>query len=120
MEYTLYLLYAGPLLKMTSSASPEVKTITIRADDLTTALSNDPLGVAGILLSKGFISEDILLKIHETISTSTEKATILTEAIRDKIGLVPTMFPDLLEILSGVSYVKEVVKGLRSTYDSEL
>ena len=47
---------------MAANPSPEIKTITMRTHDLMLALSNDPVGVAGMLLSKGFVSE-------ETIST---------------------------------------------------
>ena len=52
--------------------------------------------------------------------TSTEQATILIEAIRNKIELAPSKFTELLEILSEVECAKEVVESLRSTYQSEL
>jgi hypothetical protein len=37
--------------------SPEVKSILKQTHDLTTALSNDPLGVSGKLLSKELICD---------------------------------------------------------------
>ena len=84
------------------------------------ALSNEPLSVAGVFLSKGFISTEIMSKMLVVSYTPTEKATILIEAVRIKIELVPSKFTELLEILSEVACAKEVVESLRSTYQSEL
>ena len=106
---------------MTSiSPSPEVKAILIRTHDLMTAVANEPLGVAGILLSKGFISGEIMSKMLIVSYTPIEKATILIEAVRNKVELAPSKFPELLEILSEQTCAKEVVESLRSTYQSEL
>ena len=52
--------------------------------------------------------------------TPTEKAAILIEAMRNKVELAPSKFPELLEILSEQTCAKEVVESLRSTYKSEL
>jgi hypothetical protein len=84
------------------------------------ALSNEPVGVAGILLSKGFISGEIMSKMLVVSYTPTEKAAILIEAVRNKIELVPSKFTELLGILSEVVCAKEVVGRLRCTYQSEL
>ena len=100
--------------------SPEVNAITILAHNLMLALSSEPLDVAGILLGKGFISGEIMSKVQLICYTSTEKATILIEAVRNKIELVPSKFTELLVILSEVACAKEVVESLRSTYQSEL
>ena len=105
---------------MASNQSPEVNAITIRTPDLMLALSNEPLGVAGILLGNGFISGEIMSKMLVVSYTPTEKATILIEAVRNKIELAPSKFTELLEILSEVACAKEVVESLRSTYQSEL
>ena len=105
---------------MASNSPPEVDAITIRTHDLMLALSNEPLGVAGILLGKGFISPEIMSKMLVVSYTSTEKATILIEAVRNKIELVPSKFRELLGILSEVACAKEVVESLHSTYQSEL
>ena len=105
---------------MASNPSPEVNAITIRTHDLMLALSNEAVGVAGMLLSKGFISGEILSKMLIVSYTPTEKATILIEAMRNKIELAPSKFAELLESLSEVACAKEVVKSLRSTYQSEL
>ena len=105
---------------MASNPSPEVNAITIRTHDLMLALSNEPLGVARLLLSKGFLSGEIMLKMLGISLTSTEQATILIEAVRNEIELAPSKFTELLEILSEVECAKEVVESLRSTYQSEL
>ena len=104
---------------MASNSSPEVNAITIRTHDLEIALSNEPVSVAGILLGKGFISEETMSKILIASCTQTEKTAILIESIRDKIELAPLKFTELLDILSEVACTKEIVESLRSTYQSE-
>ena len=105
---------------MASNSLPEVKAITIRTHDLMLALSNEPVGVAGMLLSKGFISNEVMSKMLVVSYTPTEKATILVEAVRNNIELTPSKFTELLESLSEMACAKEVVERLRSTYQSEL
>lgn len=101
-------------------ASPEVRSILILTPELTIALSNELLGMAGSLLSKGFISGDIMSKMLVLAYTPKERATILVEAVRNKIELAPSKFDQLLEILSEFTCIEEVVESLRSTYQSEL
>ena len=105
---------------MAANSSPEVKAITMRTHDLMIALSSEPVGVAGMLLSKGFVSEETMSKMLVVSYTPTEKATILIEAVRNNIKLAPSKFPELLEILSDVTCAKEVVESLRAAYQSEL
>ena len=105
---------------MAANPSSEVKAITLRTHDLMLALSNEPLGVAGILLGRGFISGEIMSKMLVVSYTPTEKATILIEAMRNKVELAPSKFPELLEILSDQACAEEVVESLRSAYQSEL
>ena len=101
-------------------ASPEVRSILILTPELTIALSNELLGMAGSLLSQGFISGDIMSKMLVLAYTPKERATILVEAVRNKIELAPSKFDQLLEILSEFTCIEEVVESLRSTYQSEL
>ena len=61
-----------------------------------------------------------MLKMLDISLTSTEQATILIEAIRNKIELAPSKFAELLDILSEVACAKEVVESLSSAYQSEL
>ena len=105
---------------MAANPSPEVKAILMQTHGLMLALSNEPVGVAGMLLGKGFVSEETLSKMLVVSYTPTEKATILIEAVRNNIKLTPSKFPELLEILSEVTCAKVVVESLRSTYQSEL
>jgi hypothetical protein len=90
--------------------------------DLTTALSNDPLGVAGILLSKELICEEVQSEMLIDSYTPAKKAVILVRAVKNTIEIAPVKFQIFLEILSDSRQVcaKEVVKRLRSTYQSEL
>ncbi len=111
----------GPPLKMACiNQSPEVKSILKQTHDLTTALSNDPLGVAGILLGKELISEEVYSEMFVDLYTSARKAAILVRAVRNTIEIVPVKFQVFLEILSGQVCTKEVAERLRSTYQSEL
>ena len=115
-------MYTGPPLKMApkSNPSPEVQSILAQTHDLMIAFSNEPLSVAGSLLSKGFITGEIMSKMLVVSYTPKEKATILVEAVRNKIELAPSKFPELLDILSEVTCAKEAVESLRNTYQSEL
>ena len=105
---------------MVSNASPEVKSILMRTHDLTTALSNDSLGVAGILLGKELISREVYSKMLLQSYTPAEKAAILVEAVTNTIEMAPVKFSDFLKILSEQVCAKEVVGSLQSTYQSEL
>jgi hypothetical protein len=102
--------------------SPEVKSILKQTHHLTTALSNDPLGVAGILLSEELICEEVNWEMLIDSYTPAKKAAILVRAVRNTIEIAPVKFQVFLEILSDSRQVcaKEVVERLRSTYQSEL
>ena len=106
---------------MTSlNQSPEVKSILNLTPELITALSNDPLGVAGILLSKELICEEVHSKMLVHCYTPAEKAAILVEAVKNTIKIAPHKFQCFLEILSEQQVcAREIVERLRSTYQSE-
>ena len=110
----------GPPLKMAANPSPEVKAIRMQIHDLTTALSNEPVGMAGILLSKELISSQVYSQTLINSVTSAEKAAILVEAVGNTIKIAPVKFQCFLEILSEQVWAKEVVEKLRTTYQSEL
>ena len=99
--------------------SPEVKSILKQTHDLTTALSNDPLGVAGILLSKELICREVYSKMLIDSYTPAKKAAILIEAVGNTVEIAPAKFQCFLEVLSEQVGAKEVVERLRSTYQSE-
>jgi hypothetical protein len=100
--------------------SPEVKSIVKQTHDLTTALLNDSLGVAGILLSRELICREVYSKMLMDSYTPAKKAAILIEAVGNTIEIAPVKFQIFLEILSEQVCAKEVVERLRSTYQSEL
>ena len=105
---------------MASKTSPEVWSILTHTPDLTTALSNDLLGVAGILLSKYLICREVYSKMLSTNTcTPKEKAAILVEAVTNTIEIAPVKFNTFLEILSEQVCTKEVAERLRYTYKSE-
>ena len=104
---------------MASNPSPEVKSILKRTPDLTTALANEPLGVAGILLSKDLISLEVYSKILLQTYTPTEKAAFMLESTRKVVEIAPEKFPEFVEVLSGQTCA-EIAQRLQSTYQSEL
>jgi hypothetical protein len=104
----------------TINQSPEVKSILEQTPDLATALSNDPLGVSGKLLSRDLICEEARSKMLIDSYTPAMKAAILVEAVGNTIKIAPLKFHVFLEILSEVACAQEVVERLRSTYRSEL
>ena len=86
-------------------------------------MSNDSLGVAGRLLSKELICEEVYSKMLIDSYTPAKKAAILIRAVRNTIEITPDKFQWFLdsEILSEQqACAKEVVEKLRSTYQSEL
>ena len=100
--------------------SPEVKAILKQTHDLTIALSNNSLGVAGILLGKELISSEVYSKVLVPTFTSTEKAAIMIESTRKIVEITPEKFTEFVEALSGQVCAKEVMESLCTTYQSEL
>ena len=110
----------GPPLKMASNPSPEVKAILKLTPALTTALSNEPLGVANTLLSEGLISSEVYSKVLVSTYSAAEKAAIMIDSVRKVVEITPSKFTEFLDILSKVTCAKEVVESLRSIYQDEL
>ena len=107
---------------MSSIESPELKTVEAHSQELTTALSSDPVSVARALIAKKFIQERVLNEVfigHNVRARKAKKATILVEAVRNEIEAAPEKLTQFLEVLSEQSCAKEVVESLRSTYQSE-
>ena len=105
---------------MASNPLPEVKAILKLTTALTTALSNEPLGVANTLLSEELISSEVYSKVLVPTYSATEKAAIMIESARKVVEITPSKFTELLEILSEATCAKEIVESLRTTYQSEL
>ena len=107
---------------MSSIESPELKTVDVHSQELTRALSSDPVCVARALIDKKFIQERVVHEVFTGRNTRTRKvrkATILVEAVRREIEAAPEKLTQFLEILSEQTCAKEVVESLRSTYQSE-
>ena len=96
-----------------SPCSPEWKTVLEFNDKLTTALSADPLSVARILVAKGFVPNEIQAEMLLD-KTPRVKATILVEAVRNKIKIAPGNFEEFLQILSDQSWTKRIAEALQS------
>ena len=99
---------------MASDDSPEWKTVLEFNDKLTTALSTDPLSVARTLVAKRFISSEIQAEMLLDSKTPRVKATILVEAVRNKIKVAPGKFEEFLHILSDQSWTKDIAEALQS------
>ena len=96
------------------------KAVIACHNKLVTALATDYLTVAGTLLARGFVSEEVPAKMLLPYSTPIEKATILITAIRERIKVAPQQFPVLLNILSEHASTECVVKVLQSAYQGEI
>ena len=96
-----------------SPCPPEWKTVLEFNDKLTTVLSTDPLSVARTLVAKRFISSEVQAEMLLD-KTPGVKATILVEAVRNKIKVAPGKFEELLHILSDQSWTKEIAEALQS------
>ena len=81
-------------------------------DKLVITLATDYLNIAGVLLARGFISDEISAKMLLPSSTPNEKATILVTAVREKIKLTPQQFPELMKTFSEHTSTKCIVKLL--------
>ena len=103
---------------MSSIESPELKTVDAHSQELTTALSTDPVCVAGALIAKKIIQGGVLLEMYK-VDTPAEQTTILIESVRKEIETAPEKLTQFLDILSEQMCAKEVVESLQSTYESE-
>ena len=96
--------------------SPELRAIRQCGTKLTTALSTDPLGISGVLFSKSFLSNEIREKMLLHITTPTEKANILMDAVIRMIQGTPEMMELFLSLLDNDLSLKDIAKNLRSAY----
>ena len=84
--------------------------------ELISALSIDPLSIAGILLSKGLISEEINAKMLISTFTNREKSTILVNTLREKIKLNPLHFYELIDLFFECQLAQDIADVLLDTY----
>ena len=103
----------------TSSSTASVDESAYKAmihchNKLVTALSTDILNISGVLFSKELIPAEISSKMLLQNSTSQEKATILVNAITDKVKNAPKRFDELIKVFSEQICTKDIVKALSS------
>ena len=96
--------------------SPEFTTVLECNMELGTALSLDPGSIATLLLAKGFISEDVESKMRNYVHTNNYKASILVEAVRNKVKLNQKNFKEFLEILHKFRWTNDIEKILLDKY----
>ena len=99
----------------TSTAANKPHQVMLRYNDmLITALSADPLGIAEILVTKGFVPEHTEAQMRLISSTPREKATTLVTTIRQRIKIAPKRFHEFLSILSEQAWTKDIMEVLQS------
>ena len=101
------------------STVPENKeslTILAYQDQLINAISANTLTIAGVLREYDFISDEVSGKSLRPSSTTQEKATILVNAVREKIKTTPKRFPELMRVFSEQASTKNIAEMLQSAY----
>ena len=107
--------------KVTVSENKESLTILTYQNQLISVISAHTLSIAGVLREYGFISDEVFDRIlHPSTSTPQENATILVNAVREKIKTGPKRFPELIRILSEQVSTKEIAEMLQSAYQDEI
>ena len=108
-----------PQSKSSVPENNESLTILTYQDKLINALSADTLNVTDVLREHDFISDEVSGKILRPSSTAQEKATILVNAVKEKIKTAPKRFPELLRVLSEQMSTKDVAEMLQSAYQDK-
>ena len=103
----------------TSTVANKPHQVMLRYNDkLITALSADPLSIAGVLLAKGLIPEHTEAQMRQSF-TPREKATILVTTVRQRIEIAPKRFHEFVSILSAQAWTKDIVEMLQSSIGLE-
>ena len=105
--------------RRSESTVPENKeslTMLAYLDQLINAISADTLIIAGVLREYDFISDEVSGKILRPSSTRQEKATVLVNAVREKIKTAPKRFPELMRVFSEQASTKNIAEMLQSAY----
>ena len=106
--------------KSTVSENNESQTILIYQDQLIGAISPDTIRITEILREYDFISDEIFGKLSCPSSTPQEKATIVVNAMREKIRTAPKRFPELIRVFSEQASTKDIAEMLQRGYQSKL
>ena len=105
---------------MASLSSLELKAMIAHAEELTTALSTNPLATVGLLLDKEFVQRNVQDKMMADTKTREGRAAILFEAVKHEIERSPDKLSIFLQILSEQTWTIEIGERLHSTYRSKL
>ena len=108
----------GKATVLNISANEPHQVMLRHNDKLITALSADPLGIAGILLAKGLIPENAAAQM-QLCSTPHEKANILVTVIRQRVRVAPQRFQEFVGILSEQTWTKDIVEILQPFIGTE-
>ena len=108
----------GKATVLNISANEPHQVMLRHNDKLITALSADPLGIAGILLAKGLIPENAAAQM-QLCSTPHEKANILVTVIRQRVRVAPQRFQEFVGILSEQTWTKDIVEILQPFISTE-
>ena len=103
---------------MASLSSLEMKAMLAHTEELTTALSTNPLSTVGLLLDKKFVRREVQDKMMAD-DTREGRAAILVEDVTHEIESSPDKLEIFLQILLEQTWTKEVGERLRSTYQSK-
>ena len=97
-----------------NNSEPAYKAMISSHDKLVTALSMDVIKMSGAFVEKEFITPEMSSKMLLSNFTEREKATILVNAITDKINIAPKRFDELVKIFSEQTCTKDIVDSLLS------
>ena len=103
--------------RRSESTVPENKeSLTIQAyqDQLINAITADSINIAGVLREHEIISDEVSGKILRPSSSPQEKATILVNAVREKIKIAPKRFPELMRVFSEQTSTKNIAEMFQS------
>ena len=76
------------------------------------------MSVAGVLLDKKLIQNEVLLKMMK-LDTSRAKGAVLVEAVLNVVAVAPEKFEEFLEMISNHPWAKQIANKLHSTYQSK-
>ena len=96
------------------SSEPAYKAMIHSHDKLVTAISTDIITMSGVLLAKEFIPFEMSSKMLLPNFTEREKATILVNAVTDRINVAPKLFDELVKIFSEQICTKDIIDSLLS------
>ena len=102
-----------------SEVGPAYYAIIACNDKLISTLSADPLSVATTLVARGFIPPNTEAEMRITSFTPNQKASILMEAIRNKVKTNPRRLHELMRVLQQHPWTGEIAEILHSSFLSK-